>query len=96
MVLTSGVREGNVPGIAQGGGTRLMSAGLKKLLTVKEVMALLGVSRSWLYDAATRGALPSIRLGGMLRFDPDQLEQWLRQLQRSGGATYGTQDQVER
>lgn len=72
-----------------------MSAGLKKLLTVREVMELLGVSRSWLYDAAARGALPCIRLGGMLRFDQDQIEQWLRQLQRPGGATYGTLDQAE-
>lgn len=72
-----------------------MSARLKKLLTVKEVMELLGVSRSWLYDAAARGALPCIRIGGMLRFDPEQLEQWLRQFQRPGGTTYGTLDQAE-
>lgn len=96
MELTLGVREGSVPGVAHGGGHDSMSTGLKKLLTVKEVMALLGVSRSWLYDAATRGALPCIRLGGMLRFDPDQLEQWLRQLRRPGGATYVHLDQVER
>jgi len=73
-----------------------MSAGLKKLLTVKEVMDLLGVSRSWLYDAAARGALPCIRLGGMLRFDPEQLEQWLRQFQRSGGAAHFSLDQAAR
>lgn len=73
-----------------------MSGGLKKLLTVQEVMVLLGVSRSWAYDAAARGELPCIRLGGMLRFDPDQIERWLRQLQAPGGATAVTVDGAER
>ena len=77
------------------GGWNYMSVGLKRLLTVKEVMDLLGVSRSWLYDAAARGALPCIRLGGMLRFDPDQIGRWLRQLQGPDGATHVNQDQVE-
>ena len=50
------------------------------LLKASEVQAMLGVSRSWLYDAATSGRLPSVRLGGPdgpLRFHPDDLDAWI-------------------
>ena len=50
---------------------------MKRLLTVKDVMANWSVSRSWVYDAAARGVLPCSRLGGMLRFDPEELDRWL-------------------
>lgn len=42
--------------------------------------ARLGVSRTWLYDAARDGRIPSIRIGGRegpLRFVPEDLERWL-------------------
>src|SRR3712207_8751414 len=35
-----------------------------QLLRPAEVIDLLGVSRSWLYDAAKAGRIPCIRLGG--------------------------------
>ena len=35
-----------------------------QLLTPGEAMALLRVSRSWLYAAAKDGRIPSVRLGG--------------------------------
>ncbi len=41
---------------------------------------MLGVSRSWLYQAAADRLLPSIRLGGPhgpLRFHPDDLADWI-------------------
>lgn len=56
-----------------------MNTGLKRLLNVKELMALWGVSRTWVYDAAARGEIPSIRLGSMLRFDSEEVDSWLRQ-----------------
>jgi excisionase family DNA binding protein len=40
----------------------------------------LGVSRTWLYEAARTGRIPSIRLGderGPLRFLQDDLDDWL-------------------
>jgi excisionase family DNA binding protein len=51
-----------------------------QLLKPEEVRQLLNVSRSWLYEAANAGRIPSLRLGpgGPLRFDRDQIEQWLR------------------
>ena len=51
-----------------------------QLLKPEELRQLLNVSRSWLYEAANAGRIPSLRLGpgGPLRFDRDQIEQWLR------------------
>jgi excisionase family DNA binding protein len=51
-----------------------------QLLKPEEVRQLLNVSRSWLYDAANAGRIPSVRLGpgGPLRFDRQQIEQWLQ------------------
>jgi excisionase family DNA binding protein len=48
----------------------------QSLLKPKEVAERLAVSRSWIYDAAADGRLPSIRLGGPngpLRFHPKDL-----------------------
>jgi excisionase family DNA binding protein len=50
------------------------------LLKPTEVAARLGVSRSWLYDAARDGRIPSVRIGGSsgpLRFVPDDLQHWI-------------------
>ncbi len=50
------------------------------LLKPSDVAAHLGVSRSWLYDAAKAGRIPSIRVGGPegpLRFVPDDLREWV-------------------
>jgi excisionase family DNA binding protein len=50
------------------------------LLKPTEVAQRLKVSRSWVYDAAADGRLPSIRLGapdGPLRFVRADLERWI-------------------
>jgi excisionase family DNA binding protein len=42
--------------------------------------ASLGVSRTWLYEAAKNGRIPSIRIGGEegpLRFVPADIAQWI-------------------
>jgi excisionase family DNA binding protein len=52
------------------------------LLRPSELMRMLGVSRSWLYQAAKDGRIPSVRLGGPdgpLRFHRHDVEQWLNQ-----------------
>lgn len=51
-----------------------------ELLKPSEVAAQLGVSRTWLYDAARRGRIPSIRIGGEegpLRFAVEDLQRWI-------------------
>ena len=41
-----------------------------ELWTWREVATALKVSRSWVYAKAESGVLPSLRIAGVLRFDP--------------------------
>jgi excisionase family DNA binding protein len=53
---------------------------LTELLTPSEVAARLRVSRTWLYEAARTGRIPSIRLGGgegPLRFVAEDIDDWI-------------------
>ena len=50
------------------------------LLRPAEVAEMLGVSRSWLYEAAKSGRIPCVRLGGAdgpIRFQHHELEAWI-------------------
>lgn len=50
------------------------------LLKPSQLAAQLGVSRSWLYDAAKAGRIPSIRVGGdegPLRFVAEDIRRWI-------------------
>ena len=40
------------------------------LWTSNDVARYLKASRSWVYQQAAAGTLPSLRIGGLLRFDP--------------------------
>lgn len=56
------------------------AARLETLLKPADVARRLGVSRSWLYQAAKEGRIPSLRLGGVegpLRFVEGDLQEWL-------------------
>jgi excisionase family DNA binding protein len=44
-----------------------------ELWTWREVARALKVSRSWIYAKVESGDLPSLRIGGMLRFDPSAI-----------------------
>jgi excisionase family DNA binding protein len=55
------------------------------LLRPHEVCQMLGVSRSWLYQAAADGRIPHVRLGssdGPIRFVATDIEQWLENARR--------------
>lgn len=60
--------------------------GAKHLLTVDEVAELLRVPKSWIYDRTYRNAMPHIKMGRLLRFDEDQIGNWL-DAQRRGNDT---------
>jgi excisionase family DNA binding protein len=45
---------------------------------VKEAAKFLSCSTSWIYKAAAKGLIPCIRIGAMLRFDPEQLRAFAR------------------
>ena len=56
------------------------------LLKPTDVARRLGVSRSWVYDAAAGGRIPCVRLGGPdgpLRFLPEDIETWLENARRN-------------
>jgi excisionase family DNA binding protein len=51
-----------------------------ELLRPTEVARRLGVSRTWLYEAARDGRIPSVRIGGPhgpLRFVPQDIDEWI-------------------
>ena len=47
-----------------------------ELWTWREVSRALKVSRSWIYARAQSGDLPSLQIGGMLRFDPVAIQRF--------------------
>jgi excisionase family DNA binding protein len=59
-------------------------ARLDRLWTVREAAAFLSVSPSWIYHEAEKGELPHVRIGSMLRFEPETLREYARS-RRSGG-----------
>jgi excisionase family DNA binding protein len=60
----------------------------EKLLTPKEVAEILAVSPAWVLDHATRRRphLPSVKLGKAVRFRSADIEQFIHECARLGGA----------
>jgi len=59
------------------------------LLTVQDVATILRVHPNRVYELASRKALPSVRVGRLLRFHLDTLQDWIRT-----GGTQGAETQV--
>lgn len=62
-------------------GSRSLLGRLSKehaLKSVAWVAEFLSVSKSWVYQAAAAGSLPSVRIGAALRFDPEVIRAWVR------------------
>jgi len=51
---------------------------MKQLLNVDEACEFLSISRTKLYDLKKEG-MPYIKLGNTIRFDKDQILEWVRQ-----------------
>ncbi|MBI4820867.1 MAG: helix-turn-helix domain-containing protein [Deltaproteobacteria bacterium] len=69
---------------------------MKTLMTVVEVAELLRVSRSTVYAWIAEGAIPFLKIRGVVRFEPDVLSAWVQASARAGsdgGIHAGTQDQ---
>ncbi len=47
-------------------------------MKVSELSELLGVDDKHVYRMAARGRLPSFHVGGAVRFDPQEVANWLR------------------
>jgi len=48
------------------------------LWTAMDVAKYLRVSRSWVYQKSEEGELPTLRVGGLLRFDPASIDAYIR------------------
>ncbi len=69
------------------------------LLKPAEVALRLGVSRSWLYEAAKAGRIPCFRLGdqgGPVRFRADDLEAWLGRARYDGPRAERARETINR
>jgi excisionase family DNA binding protein len=49
------------------------------LWDANDVARYLKVSRSWVYHRAEAGLLPHMRIGGLLRFDPSTIRNFVRE-----------------
>lgn len=61
---------------------------MKKLLTIKEACDFLSCKKSRLYYLVFKKAIPHLKIGASLRFDPDRLEKWIEasEVPPKGGA----------
>jgi len=56
------------------------------LWDVRDVALYLRASKSWVYKAAEKGAIPSIRVGALLRFSPAAIREHVAALGERGRA----------
>ena len=72
---------------------------MESMMTVRQVAELLGVHENWVYDQAASGELPSYKIGGTRRFEPEELRAWIaahRGTERERPAQPKRQDQRRR
>ena len=56
-------------------------------LKVAEVAELFGVTPQHIYRMAAHGSIPSFRISGSVRFDPDEMAAWLKEKQAPSAAS---------
>jgi excisionase family DNA binding protein len=49
-----------------------------RLWTANDVATFLRVSRSWVYHRAESGELPCLRIGALVRFEPEEIRAFAR------------------
>jgi excisionase family DNA binding protein len=54
-----------------------------KLIDIQALSALLSVKPKTIYDWVNRRCIPCYKLNGLLRFDEDEISQWLRSKKQS-------------
>ena len=58
--------------------SKTVPVAFEALWTASDVARYLQAGRSTVYQWAEAGVLPSQRIGGLLRFDPERVRQWAR------------------
>ena len=56
----------------------------KMLLTTREASEQLGICQRTIWQLAKDGDLPSVRIGKLLRFCPEQLREWIEEKSKGG------------
>ena len=51
----------------------------KRLIPFKEVMLILGIGRSKLYDMVAKQEIPSVRIDGSIKFDREDIEKFIQE-----------------
>jgi excisionase family DNA binding protein len=59
-----------------------------KLLSIKEVSAILNVKPSTLYQWAELGQIPCIKINGALRFDIEDINTWVDSCKKAVTSSY--------
>jgi excisionase family DNA binding protein len=54
------------------------------LISPEELAAALKIARVTAYQWVRRGAIPHLKIEGVVRFDPQEVEAWLESKRRSG------------
>jgi excisionase family DNA binding protein len=54
-----------------------------RLLTAEDVAEMLGVPKTWVYEQARKGLLPTVELGRYRRFRREAVEQWIEKQERN-------------
>lgn len=68
----------------------------EEALNVRQVAELLGVSDKHIYELAAQGKLPAFRVGKAVRFDPQDVADWLRKRKPANERQKPTQSQKRR
>lgn len=51
---------------------------MKKLISVQEAAEFLSMRPAQVYEAIRQGIIPSCRIGRIIRIDPEQLEEYVK------------------
>lgn len=51
---------------------------MQKLIKIGEAAKLLDISKNQLYTLVRNKKVPSVRIGGAIRFDRETLKEWIR------------------
>ncbi len=60
-----------------------MQTDLPRLLSPEELSTSLKVNKNTIYSWVRRGAIPFLRLEGLVRFDSEEINVWLRERKRA-------------
>ncbi len=56
---------------------------INKLLTAEDVAAMINCGPSTIYEWAKSGRIPSLKLNGLVRFVPEEVQEWILKKRQS-------------